>query len=42
MINNALHTSTVWVGFIPVLPAAGKILNKFPAIARSEKVVAYG
>ena len=41
LVINALHTSAVGAGFIPVLPTTDKILNKFPAAARTGKIVAY-
>ena len=33
-IAKALHASAVGMGFIPVLPATGKIQSKYPAAAR--------
>mgnify|MGYP006369320731 CR=1 FL=1 len=41
LVINVLHTSAVGAGFIPVLPTTDKILNKFPAAARTGKIVAY-
>ena len=41
MVINVLHISAVGAGFIPVLPTTDKILNKFPAAARTGKIVAY-